>query len=193
VLAHVDWRRDVTVVDGPVDQLDHSAIQDSYGGKIGIDATRKPDRGPRPGCPPAAADRIQQHIGANWASPLDGLIIAGIDKAQRLARDAFGGLWAACPDACLITVDADVDTRNWREVAWRVLGNVDWRRDIMINTGTLDHFAPPDAPRGQIAIDATVKGPEDGHPRGWPQEIEMSAEIKKRVDERWREYGFAGD
>ena len=41
VLANVDWLRDVTIVDGPVDQLDHSAMRDSFGGKIGIDATAK--------------------------------------------------------------------------------------------------------------------------------------------------------
>jgi 4-hydroxy-3-polyprenylbenzoate decarboxylase len=37
----VDWKRDVTMVEGAVDQLDHSAIRDSFGGKIGIDATAK--------------------------------------------------------------------------------------------------------------------------------------------------------
>ncbi len=51
VLQHVDWRRDITVVDGPVDQLDHAAIMDSYGGKVGIDATRKANRMPiHPAC-----------------------------------------------------------------------------------------------------------------------------------------------
>ncbi|MCI0395505.1 MAG: menaquinone biosynthesis decarboxylase, partial [Chloroflexi bacterium] len=39
VLGNVDWKRDVVAVDGPVDQLDHSAMRDSFGGKIGIDAT----------------------------------------------------------------------------------------------------------------------------------------------------------
>ena len=34
---NVDWRRDVTLVDGPTDQLDHSSIRESYGGKIGIE------------------------------------------------------------------------------------------------------------------------------------------------------------
>jgi 4-hydroxy-3-polyprenylbenzoate decarboxylase len=190
VLENVDWRRDITVVDGAVDQLDHSAIRDSYGGKIGIDATRKPDRGPLRDCFDTSDERLTKFIGANWHSPRDGVVIAGIDKEKRSVRDSFGAIWSVCPDANLIAVDADVDTRTLSDVAWRVLGNVDWRRDILINTGTLDHFAPDDAPRGQIAINATTKGPEDGHPRGWPQEIEMSAEIVQRVDEKWERYGI---
>ncbi len=39
--AHVDWRRDTVVVDGPVDILDHAAPFEGAGSKIGIDATRK--------------------------------------------------------------------------------------------------------------------------------------------------------
>jgi 4-hydroxy-3-polyprenylbenzoate decarboxylase len=40
-LANVDARRDLVVVDGPVDVLDHAAASFALGGKIGIDATRK--------------------------------------------------------------------------------------------------------------------------------------------------------
>lgn len=39
--ANVDPRRDLVVVDGPVDDLDHSSSAPRYGGKIGIDATAK--------------------------------------------------------------------------------------------------------------------------------------------------------
>ncbi|RMF79510.1 MAG: menaquinone biosynthesis decarboxylase, partial [Nitrospirae bacterium] len=50
VANNVDWRRDVTVVEGPLDALDHASPQPRFGGKIGIDATRKlPEEGhPRP-------------------------------------------------------------------------------------------------------------------------------------------------
>ncbi|MCU0522170.1 MAG: menaquinone biosynthesis decarboxylase [Anaerolineae bacterium] len=49
-LGNVDWSRDVMIADGPVDQLDHAAPLEAYGGKIGIDATAKlPEEGhPRP-------------------------------------------------------------------------------------------------------------------------------------------------
>lgn len=40
-LANVDARRDLVIVDGPVDVLDHAAPRALIGGKLGIDATRK--------------------------------------------------------------------------------------------------------------------------------------------------------
>ena len=39
--ANVDWRRDIMVVDGPCDILDHATPHYGSGAKIGIDATRK--------------------------------------------------------------------------------------------------------------------------------------------------------
>src|SRR5947209_9879852 len=40
-LANLDPKRDLSFVDGPIDQLDHGANQALYGGKVCIDATRK--------------------------------------------------------------------------------------------------------------------------------------------------------
>ncbi len=46
VFNNVDWQRDVTVVEGPLDVLDHSSPHPVRGGKIGIDATTKwPEEG----------------------------------------------------------------------------------------------------------------------------------------------------
>ncbi|GAB4471038.1 MAG: menaquinone biosynthesis decarboxylase [Anaerolineales bacterium] len=45
-LGNVDWSRDVVLVDGAVDHLDHASYHHSFGGKIGIDATAKlPEEG----------------------------------------------------------------------------------------------------------------------------------------------------
>jgi len=41
VCANVDPARDLVLTEGPLDQLDHAADRSSYGGKLGIDATRK--------------------------------------------------------------------------------------------------------------------------------------------------------
>src|SRR5437867_12325237 len=49
VCANVDRKRDVLLSEGPLDQLDHTPALESYGGKIGFDATHKgPDEGARP-------------------------------------------------------------------------------------------------------------------------------------------------
>ena len=51
-LGNVDWARDLVLTSGPVDQLDHASYQQSFGGKIGIDATAKlPEEGYSRGWP----------------------------------------------------------------------------------------------------------------------------------------------
>ena len=39
--GNIDPRRDVVIVDGPMDDLDHAAARHRFGGKMGIDATEK--------------------------------------------------------------------------------------------------------------------------------------------------------
>ena len=39
--GNVDAKRDVVLLEGPVDDLDHAAIRHRFGGKLGIDATEK--------------------------------------------------------------------------------------------------------------------------------------------------------
>ena len=63
----------------------------------------------------------------------------------------------------------------------------------MITEGPLDHLDHASTQQfygGKLGIDATRKGPQEGA-RPWPPEIEMSDEIRRRVDERWAEYGSA--
>jgi hypothetical protein len=46
--ANLDPKRDLSFVEGPIDQLDHGASQALFGGKVCIDATRKwPEEGYR--------------------------------------------------------------------------------------------------------------------------------------------------
>jgi len=48
VLANYDPLRDVQIVSGPADDLDHASLEKNFGGKMGIDATRKTARDPGP-------------------------------------------------------------------------------------------------------------------------------------------------
>jgi 4-hydroxy-3-polyprenylbenzoate decarboxylase len=41
--GNVDPKRDLVLVDGPMDDLDHAALRHRFGGKLGIDATEKTD------------------------------------------------------------------------------------------------------------------------------------------------------
>ncbi len=93
----------------------------------------------------------------------------------------------------IIVVDEDVDVQNLSTTAWKVLNNVDWRRDVIISEGPvdeLDHSASMPRFGGKMGIDATRKTREEGMFRDWPEEITQSREIIELVNKRWHEYGF---
>ena len=93
----------------------------------------------------------------------------------------------------IIVVDDDIDVQNTSEVLWRLGNNVSPRRDMMIVDGpldALDHASPLPLYGSKVMIDATKKIPGEGHDREWPDSIEMSDDVKKRIDEIWRQLGI---
>lgn len=93
----------------------------------------------------------------------------------------------------IIIVDDDVNVQDLSTTAWKVLNNVDWRRDVIISEGPVDELDHASSfPRfgGKMGIDATRKTREEGMFRDWPQEITQSKEIIELVNKRWHEYGF---
>jgi 4-hydroxy-3-polyprenylbenzoate decarboxylase len=93
----------------------------------------------------------------------------------------------------VIVVDADVDCHDYSQVAWRCFNNVDPSRDVLISKGPLDrldHSSNYQSFGYKMGIDATKPLPGEGHEREWPDSLEMSAEVKARVDELWDELGL---
>jgi 4-hydroxy-3-polyprenylbenzoate decarboxylase len=94
----------------------------------------------------------------------------------------------------IVVVDAGVPLRNGPELLWRVLTAIDPERDIELVRGPVDELdfaARLPCYGSKIGIDATRKWKEEGFGRRWPDEIVMSAEVKKRVDELWASLGIA--
>lgn len=90
----------------------------------------------------------------------------------------------------IIVVDEHVDVQKEKEVWWRVFNNIDAKHDIVMVEGpldALDHSSPMAKWGTKIGIDATKTWPEEGHTREWPDEINMSDDIKKLVDAKWQE------
>jgi 4-hydroxy-3-polyprenylbenzoate decarboxylase len=93
----------------------------------------------------------------------------------------------------IVIVDADVDVENISETWWTTLGNIDPQRDVLISRGpvdVLDHASSQFSFGSKMGIDATRKWPEEGFTRDWPEKISMSAEVVKRVSEKWQEWGL---
>ena len=93
----------------------------------------------------------------------------------------------------VIVVDEDVDCHDYSQVAWRCFNNVDPSRDILVSKGPLDrldHASNFESFGFKMGIDATKPVEGEGHEREWPEALEMSPEVKARVDAMWDELGL---
>ncbi|MDP2599723.1 MAG: menaquinone biosynthesis decarboxylase [Deltaproteobacteria bacterium] len=100
------------------------------------------------------------------------------------------GMGQMMTNKCLIIVDHDVDVHNLYEVVWRVTNNIDAKRDISFVEGPvdhLDHASPHQFIGSKMGIDATRKLPEEEYYRRWPDDVEMDAATKTRIDALWKD------
>jgi 4-hydroxy-3-polyprenylbenzoate decarboxylase len=112
------------------------------------------------------------------------------------ARKVMHAIWGtgqAMFSKCIVVVDEDVDVQNSREVAWKALNHIDPERDIQFVMGpvdSLDHSSRLPNYGSKMGVDATRKWSGEGFTRPWPGMIEMSPEVKRRVDELWKQAGL---
>jgi 4-hydroxy-3-polyprenylbenzoate decarboxylase len=125
------------------------------------------------------------------------LVIVSIRKRYpgqaRKVMHALWGLGLMMLAKTIVVVSEHVNVHDLSEVAWRVTGNIDPRRDLVIADGPmddLDHAALRHRFGGKLGIDATEKVEADGIGQPWPEEIVMSEEIRALVTRRWSEYGL---
>lgn len=124
------------------------------------------------------------------------LVIVSLQKRfPGHSRKAMHGLWGLgllTLAKAIVVIDEWVDVQNLSQVAWQVLGNVDWSRDLLIDQGPvdqLDHASYQPLLGGKIGIDATAKWPEEGYVRNWPETVQMTPEVKNRIDQIWNQLG----
>ena len=120
-------------------------------------------------------------------------VIVSIKKSYPMqARKVMHALWGLgqmMNVKMIVVVDSHVDVQNLSEVAWRVFNNIDAEHDLEIVHGpldVLDHSSPLPKFGAKIGIDATKSWKEEGHQREWPDEIEMTPEVKARINYLWR-------
>lgn len=133
--------------------------------------------------------------------PLEGVfhncVIVSINKRfPGHAKKIMNSLWGMGQmmyTKMIIVVDANVSPQDLSAVAWKVFNNIDAKRDLVISEGpldALDHASDLPHYGHRLGIDATKKWPSEGHTREWPDDIEMTEDIKKLVSGRWAEYGI---
>ncbi len=197
VLNTVDLERDLYITEGVLDVLDHSAPEPLFGGKVGLDATARlalePQRlrKPRPASWPEDTHILQdlrrisekltrcRRLKLDVANPV--LLVNMIKDGSISARSLAPALLDAevlQPFSVFVLYDEDIALQDGSLVLWKLFNNVDPLRD-MVRKGS------------RLVIDATKKGPEDGHARPWPDDIVMDPHVVQRVRERARELGIS--
>lgn len=113
------------------------------------------------------------------------------------ARKVMSSIWGAGQmmfSKMVVVVDEHVDVHDEQDVLFHMGANVDWRRDIVVVDGPcdiLDHATPAYGTGAKIGIDATRKIPGEGTVREWPDVLQMSSEIARKIEQRWSEYGLS--
>jgi len=125
------------------------------------------------------------------------LAIVAIDKRYpghaRKTMHAIWGMGQLMFTKTIVVVDADVDVRGGGQLLWRVLTAIDPERDVEIVHGPVDEldFASRLPCYGsKLGVDATRKWKEEGFGRRWPDAIEMSDDVRRKIDALWPSLGI---
>jgi 4-hydroxy-3-polyprenylbenzoate decarboxylase len=112
--------------------------------------------------------------------------------AQKV-MNAIWGLGQLMFSKIIVVVDEWVNVQDLSEVLWVAANNIDPERDVMFVRGpvdVLDHASRAPGYGSKMGIDATRKLPEEGFTRRWPPVIEMSPDVRARVDALWDTLGL---
>ena len=193
VFRNVDLGRDLLFSRGPLDVLDHSSDNFSFGGKTGVDATVKHieeisgknivGQGGKPSDYVIKDDFFDRNIIKYYnlhlfEDNIPVLIVAVnrsedagvIDKVKTLFRTND-------PDGVfklILAVDHTVDVADLHMVAWQLLGNSDPQRDH-------EYISP-----SSVLIDGTIKAfRKGGFTRKWPNIVCSNIETISAIDNKW--------
>lgn len=112
------------------------------------------------------------------------IAIISIDKRYAgQARRVMMALWGMLPQfnytKLVVVVDADIDPRNWDDVAWALATRMDPSRDVILLENTpmdyLDFASPQPGLAGKMGIDATTKINSETS-RDWGEVMQTSAQ-----------------
>jgi len=199
---------DVMFTQGPVDVLDHSCSVMAFGGKIGIDGTRKlPEEtgpqstvhspsaavhSPQPtGLSPQASTLLPEIKEVNFSLLEKGIALAfvAIEKNRKNHLREIGETVAALPEfrniKVIIFLDHTLNVSDTADAVWRFSNNVDPKRDhqviLPVTPGETAH----------LLLDATRKTKDmDDFQRDWPNILASDESTIHRVDEIWKNLGL---
>ena len=177
--------------EGILDVLNHASDRPCFGSKLGIDITAPlegedgfDDTAESPQTDnPTSSDIIRKNFpeiksfrilkrNVRVCVAFATLDKQGPDQGLKLIEKFMNN-----PDcstvSVLIVLEGHEDINDLSTLMWKLLNNIDPQRDFHIF-------------ENRLGIDVTCKTGEEGYLQDWPAEIEMSGEIKQRVDKKWK-------
>jgi 4-hydroxy-3-polyprenylbenzoate decarboxylase len=201
ISANCDPQNDILFTQGPMDVLDHSCSKMAFGGKMGIDGTKKLDeelRGkstntilPSSVIVEAVKENFKEisQVNATLLNIGISLVFIAIEKnrkghvkelnAQLFALDAFKEV------KMVIFLEHTIDISDVADAVWRFSNNVDPKRDNFVieanDNNSISH----------VGFDGTRKTLEfDGFERDWPNILASDEATIARIDEIWNKLGL---
>lgn len=203
VSENFDPEQDIVISQGPTDVLDHSCSKMAFGGKMGIDGTRKLpeemrserlvkvdwekariDKTSVKSLFPEIADINDDLLKLNIS-----LVIISVNKNRKghikdLTKKLMG-IEGFSQVKAVIYLDGNIDISDIQDAVWRFSNNADVKRDSKI----ID--AEDDERISHIVIDGTRKTKElDGFTRDWPNILVSDEQAIERIDEIWNKLGL---
>ncbi len=183
----VKHREEGGSVDGVASPHPHATTRGASGDRPPVSAPAKASPAWKPN-EERSADDLPPH-----AEVLDQHQVAGgfwflTTRKDRPDQGRHIGEWAAQQDEAagvrlIAVLDHQTDPRDFEDVMWTLLNNIDPERDVEVVTeGT---------PAGSVwLMDATPKLASEGFSRRWPEKITMPAEVTERMRALAESYGF---
>lgn len=200
ISQHTNPSADIHFTQGPVDVLDHSCSVMAFGGKMGIDATKKfPEEigtevfpfpqgeglGVRPDKVISSFHEISD-INTSLLEKNISLIFISVEKDRKnqvkeLSEKLFSsGLLKGVK--VVLFLDHDIDISSVADAVWRFTNNVDPKRDSFV-------FGEGSA--SVLFMDGTRKTKAlDGFERDWPNILCSDEKTIERIDSIWSKLGL---
>jgi len=191
LLNKVDFERDLFFSEGILDVLNHASDNMLYGSKLGVDLTEKVKGEPGFGeTIPEVSNNShipsEDDVKSHFSEVKDcrffdfnakrSVMVAALNKTRpnqaKEFIEAFFNESNFSGVNILIVVEGHVEVENYSLVMWKFFNNLDPKRDFYFNGN-------------RLGVDVTQKMKEEGYQQRWPEEIDMSEEIKTRVDAKW--------
>ncbi len=200
VSENFDPAHDIHFTQGPVDVLDHSCSVMAFGGKIGIDGTKKTHEELSGRVPFNKSDSTALNIAEiirefpEIKAINDKVMRAGISilflsieknrknhvkeiSKKLLARKDFSGI------KIIVFLEHTFDISDTADAVWRFANNVDPKRDHLL--------VEDEAGVTHLSLDGTRKTKEfDNFDRDWPNILASDDKTIARIDEIWDKLGL---